>query len=118
YQVTPTMLNFGLVTPPQYRDLGFQIKNLGQNAGDTCLITHLEMKAGSDPIFTLPGGPLDQVEIQPGGIQNVLVRAWPMGNVSATVQQVIGNVTFGISSPTLPVGNVALSASIATSCLT
>ncbi|MBK7858466.1 MAG: choice-of-anchor D domain-containing protein [Archangiaceae bacterium] len=118
YSVTPTALNFGLVTPPQFRDLSFQIKNLGSNAGDTCLITHLEMKPGSDQIFTLPAGELDQVELQPGGVQNVAVRAWPMGNASATVQQVMGAVSFGISSPTQPLRDVALSASIATACLT
>lgn len=118
YSVTPTALNFGLVTPPQYRDLSFQIKNLGMNSNEVCLLTHLELKAGSNPIFTLPGGELDQIELQPGGLQNVTVRAWPMGNASATVQQVMGNVTFGISSPSMPQRDVALSASIATACLT
>src|SRR5204862_476568 len=92
--------------------------NLGMNANETCLLTHLEMKPGSNAIFTLPAGELDQVELQPGGIQNVTVRAWPMGNVSSTVQQVMGNVTFGISSPTAPVRDVSLTASIATACLT
>lgn len=118
YTVTPTSLNFGLVTPPQYRDLSFQIRNLGMNMNETCLITHLEMKAGSNAIFTLPAGELDQVELQPGQVQNVTVRAWPMGNASATVNQVMGNVTFGISSPTNPTRDVSLTASIATACLT
>jgi hypothetical protein len=118
YSVTPTSLNFGLVTPPNYRDLSFQIKNLGVNANETCLITHLALKAGSDPIFTLPAGELDQVELQPGGVQNVTVRAWPMGTASATINQVMGDVEFGISSPMYPQKDVSLAASIATACLT
>ncbi len=117
YEVTPTSLNFGLVTPPQYRDLTFSIRNLGMNPTETCLITHLGMKPGSDPIYTLPAGELDQIELQPGQSQAVTVRAWPMGSASTTVQQVLGTVTFGISSPMFPQRDVSLSASIATSCL-
>jgi len=117
YTLTPTALNFGLVTPPNYRDLAFTIRNDGANMNETCLITHVGMKPGSDAIFTLPGGELDQIELQPGQTQSVTVRAWPTGSASTTVQQIMGAVTFGISDPNMPLREVPLSASIATSCL-
>jgi hypothetical protein len=115
--VTPTNLNFGLVTPPQYRDLSFTITNIGTNPGDTCLITNLDMKANSDPIFSLPGGPLDQVMMMPGDTINVSVRAWPQGSSSTQVMPASGVVEFGISDPMTPVRDVTLAASIATGCL-
>jgi hypothetical protein len=115
--VTPTTLNFGLVTPPAYRDLAFTIKNLGTGANDTCLITSLDLKAGTDQIYSLPAGPLNQVMMTPGQTISVTVRAWPQGSVSQTVQAAMGAVEFGISDPTNPQRDVNLSASVATSCL-
>src|SRR5262249_46116409 len=44
YSVTPGVLNFGLVSPPGYRDLSFAITNLGTNPTDTCLLTHLDLE--------------------------------------------------------------------------
>jgi hypothetical protein len=118
FQLSPASLNFGLVTPPAYRDLSFAIKNLGVNAGDICLITNLDLKAGSDPLYSLPNGPLDQYEMQPMETVNVTVRATPTGAVGTTVMTALGSVLFGISSPLTPQREVALSTSVATSCLT
>ncbi len=116
--ITPTSLNFGLVTPPQYRELSFQIRNLGTNPNETCLITALDMKAGSDPVFSLPAGAIDQLELMPGEVKNVTVRAWPQGATTGQVQQVLGAVQFGISRINDPQQEISLSASIATACLT
>ncbi|MBL8957092.1 MAG: hypothetical protein JNK82_40335, partial [Myxococcaceae bacterium] len=115
--IVPATLNFGLVSPPNYKDLTFAITNNDTAAGKTCLVSHVVIKAGSDVAFSLPGGDLEQLELQPGQTQQVLVRAWPMGSASQTVTQIMGNVEIGISNPMNPIVDVPLSASVATSCL-
>ncbi len=115
YRVSPTSLNFGLVTPPGYRDLGFAIENIGSNV---CLITHLDIDSGSDPLYSLPNGPLDQRDVMPGEVVNVLVRAAPTGVPTTAVVTATGAVMFGISDPLGPERRVALSTSVATACLT
>jgi hypothetical protein len=117
YSTTPTSLAFGLVSPPAYRDLNFTITNLGVNAGDTCLITNLDLEPGADPMFSLPAGPIAQQLLNPGQSLTVTVRAWPQGAVGTLVQNAAGVVQFGISSPTTPSKEVFLSAQIATGCL-
>ncbi|MBK7858468.1 MAG: hypothetical protein IPJ65_07560 [Archangiaceae bacterium] len=118
FQLSPTALNYGLGTPPAYRDLPFTIKNLGTGANDICLLTNLDMKLGTDPMYSLPDGALDQVELPPGGVLNVKVRSAPSGSVGSAVMNVLGAVQFGISSPLTPQREVSLSTSVATACLT
>lgn len=118
YTVTPTAMNFGLVTPPDYKDLSFAIKNIGTGATELCLLSNVDIKSGSDPIFTLPAGPIFDKEMQPGEVVNVLVRAWPQGTLPATVTQATGAVSFQINNPTTPTRDVSLTAAIAQSCLT
>jgi hypothetical protein len=117
YTVTPAVLDFGLVSPPAYRDLSFGIKNLGMTPSDTCLVTHLDLEPGADSAFSLPAGPVDQQVLGPGQSLNVTVRAWPQGTVGTLVQNALGTVQFGISSPTQPSKEVPLTAQIATACL-
>ena len=116
--ISPTNVNFGLVTPPSSKDLSFSIRNLATAPGDICLISGLDMKTGSDPIFSLPNGAIDTKELQPGEQMNVSVRAWPQGSVSSSVVTATGAVHFSISNPTQPERDVTLNAAIATSCLT
>ncbi len=118
YEVTPLNLNFGLVTPPDYKDLSFTIRNKGQNATDLCLISNLDLKAPTNVIFSLPAGPLFDKELQPGASLTVPVRAWPQGTVPPTVTNVTGQVSFSISNPIKPEGLVSLNATVAASCLT
>lgn len=118
FTVSPTSLNFGLVTPPDYKDLSFAITNRGTAAGDICLVSNLDIKIGSDPIFTLPAGPINDRELNPGEILNVLVRAWPQGTLPATVTNATGAVNFQINNPATPDRDVVLNAAIAQSCLT
>jgi len=118
YEVSPLNLNFGLVTPPDYKDLTFTIRNKGQNAGDLCLISNLDLKAPTNIIFSLPAGALFDKELQPGQVLSVAVRAWPQGTVPTAVTAATGSVSFSISNPTKPEGVVALNAAIAASCLT
>lgn len=118
YEVKPTALNYGLVTPPQYKDLSFTIKNLGQNQGDICLLSNLDLAVGSDAIFSLPAGPVPSKELLPNESYTVQVRAWPKGPATSTIANVSGNVELFMSSPTQPQKLVKLDASVALGCLT
>lgn len=100
FSVRPTSLDFGSVTPPFSRDLTFQICNLAPAAatGDRCLVTGLDLGAGSDAMFSLPGGALQERELAPEECLTVLTRAWPQVALPATPTTVSGSVTFSISS--------------------
>ncbi|MBS1152923.1 MAG: putative lipoprotein, partial [Myxococcaceae bacterium] len=118
YEVSPLNLNFGLVSPPDYKDLSFTIRNKGQNPSDLCLISNLDLKAPTNVVFSLPAGALFDQELQPGATLTVPVRAWPQGAVPAAVTSATGLVSFNISNPAKPEGVVSLNATIAASCLT
>jgi hypothetical protein len=118
YDITPLNLNFGLITPPAYKDLAFTITNKSQVAGEICLVSNLDIRAGSDAIFSLPAGPVSDTEIQPGAQLVVAVRAWPQGTVPASVTTVSGYVDISISNPMKPLATVSLNGTIAASCLT
>ncbi|MBK7857587.1 MAG: choice-of-anchor D domain-containing protein [Archangiaceae bacterium] len=118
FLVAPTNLQFGLVTPPVSRELTFQVRNLGQNTGEDCLVTHLDLAPGADSTFSLPDGELDQRTIAPGQSLSVKVRATGQGLATTTLRQVMGAVRVGISSPTFPQIDVPLTAFMGLSCLT
>lgn len=115
--ITPTVLNYGLLTPPAYKDLTFAIKN---NLADPCLLSNLDLKAGSDVIFTLPAGPEQDLEIAGNATKVVRVRAWPQGALPATITNVTGAVTVNLANPdpALAERNVNLQATVGASCLT
>ncbi len=118
YEVSPVNLNFGLLTPPSYKDLSFTIRNKGQNPTDLCLVSNVDLKQPTHAIFSLPAGALTDQELQPGQTMTVAVRAWPQGMLPPTIQNVSGLVGFSISNPTKPEGVVSLNATIGASCLT
>jgi hypothetical protein len=121
--VTPMALNFGVISPPQTKDIGFTVRNLGTQSSDVCLITNLQLGAEigtpamSEAIFSLPAGEIPEKELMPGETMQVLVRAWPKGNLPPMPTQISGRVNFNISNPTAPQGSVPLSATLAPSCL-
>ncbi|MFT3836819.1 MAG: choice-of-anchor D domain-containing protein [Myxococcaceae bacterium] len=117
YTITPLNLNFGLISPPSYKDLSFTITNNGTGSGDICLISSVDMAAGSDTTFSLPAGPQYDQELQPGQSKNILVRAWPQGQVPTTIQNINGTVALTVSSQLAPNPTVTLSATLAQSCL-
>ncbi len=117
YLITPSVLNFGVVTPPSYKDLSFTISNLGQGAGEECLLSGLDMGAGSADVFSLPNGPIAGQTLAPKESLNVLVRVWPQKLDSAQANK-SGTVEFFMSSPIKPQGIVSLQANVAASCLT
>ncbi|MBL8923652.1 MAG: hypothetical protein JNJ54_32660 [Myxococcaceae bacterium] len=121
YTVTPVSLNFGVVSPPSTKDLTFQVCNVAPATatGDICLVTNMDLGAGSDPMFSLPAGSLMERELAPQECMTVQTRAWPQGALPPTPTTVNGSVTFTISDPTpgrsQPV--VQLTATLAPSCL-
>ncbi|MBX7112771.1 MAG: choice-of-anchor D domain-containing protein [Myxococcaceae bacterium] len=118
FSLAPAALNFGLVTPPDYKDLNFVLKNLGQQPEEVCLLSNLDLAIGSDPVFTLPAGPITDKELMPNEAITVTVRAWPQGTSGTTPAQVMGAVRLNISSDVTPEKDVPLNAAIATGCLT
>lgn len=116
--VAPANLNFGLVTPPDFKDLGVNIKNLGSNANETCFLTGIELNAGSNPAYSIVGGNIDQKELQPQELLTVVVRVWPMGQVPTTTQTLTGQLQFNVADPNMPQRTVPLTATIGPVCLT
>lgn len=117
-QITPMgSLNFGLVTPPQFKELPVTITNLGQNAGDLCYLSGIDIASGSNPAYTLIGGAIDSKELQPGQSFQVVVRVTPPGPVSSNLTTYTGALTFNVNSPTKPVVSVPLTTSVGPACL-
>ncbi len=116
FQVTPANLQFGLVTPPQSRDLSFTIKNVSST--NSCLVTHLGLAPGADATFSLPDGEVSQETLMPQGSLTVKVRATGTGVATTTLRLVLGAIRFGISDPLRPEVEVPLSAQIGLGCLT
>jgi len=116
YSVYPATLSFGLLTAPSNREHAITVTNLGTNPNEICLISSFDLASGTDPVFTLPGGPLLDAELQPGQAATLRVRA--TATTSGTmVQNVAGTATLQISSPATPRRDVALTASLGPSCL-
>lgn len=119
YSVTPLNLAYGVVTPPNNKDLSFQICNLAPatQTGDICLVTNLDLEAGSDAMFSLPAGAVAEKELAPQECMNVVTRAWPQGMLPANPTNVTGAVAFNVSDPMRPQGRVQVTATLAPSCL-
>lgn len=115
YSVVPGNVDFGLVSPPQYKDLNVAIKNTGTTE---CLINNVGIKAGSDATFSLPGGPIDSATIAAGDQLTVTVRALPTGTATSTLNVVHGDLEFYANSDVKPYTAVSLQATIAQGCLT
>ena len=118
YTVSPTALNFGLISPPDYRDLGFSIKNNGTAPNEICLLSGLSKVAGGHAFFALPAGNIESYELAPQEQLEVLVRVQPTGNTPSGVTAINAEVEFFMSSLLKPHTVVALSAQLAPSCLT
>ncbi len=116
--VRPLNLPFGVVAPPSTKDLAFTVTNASPNHADMCLLSNLDMRAGSDPMFSLPQGAVAEAELYGGDTMNVIVRAWPQGLLPSTPTQVNGAVIFNVSNPSTPQMTVNLTATLAPACLT
>lgn len=117
-QVTPMgTVNFGLVAPPAFKELPVTVTNLGQNPGDLCYLSGIEIAPGSNPSYSLVGGAIDSKELQPGQSFQVVVRVSPPGPVTQNLQTYSGALTFNVNSPTKPVVSVPLTTSVGPTCL-
>ncbi|MFO0600081.1 MAG: choice-of-anchor D domain-containing protein [Myxococcaceae bacterium] len=120
-EIVPIALQFGIVSPPSVKDLGFSIRN---RLMDVCLMSNLQLlpesgtPAGMPAVFSLPGGPIDELELMGGETKQIMVRAWPQGMLPPFPAQVTGKVGFNLADPVAPSREVALTATIASSCLT
>jgi hypothetical protein len=118
YSILPGHLSFGLVTPPDHKELSFSIVNNGRNTGENCLISNVDLGLGTDVAFSLPAGPVASAELLPGQSLDVVVRVWPQTAATSGVPTISGTTEFFVSSPTSPTGKVTMDANIGTSCLT
>jgi hypothetical protein len=117
YRVTPMMANFGLVSPGTTKDLPITITNLGTAAGDKCFLSGIDLAAGSNPAYSLVGGPVAEKELQPQESWQVVVRVAPPGPVPMTIQTLQGELQFNVTSPTTPQARVQLRTSVGPTCL-
>jgi hypothetical protein len=114
FTVTPTSLAFDNVMPLLARDLTFRVCNAAPALApaDVCLIGNLDLGAGSHPTFSLPGGAVQERELAPQECLTVVTRAAPLSALAATPTTVRGSVTFAVSSPQGPQGQVQLTATL------
>ncbi len=117
YSISPSMVDFGLVTPGTTKDLPITITNLGTGSGDICYLSGIDLAAGTSPAFTLVGGPVVEKQLNPSETWDVIVRLSPPGPVPKVLTTLTGTLRFNVTSPTNPQGNVSLKASIGPSCL-
>ncbi|MDP1823720.1 MAG: hypothetical protein Q8L48_10770 [Archangium sp.] len=123
-EITPIALSFGIVSPPAIRDLAFTVRNRLTGPNDLCLMSNLQLMpevgtpTGMPAVFSLPGGVVNELELMPNETKQVMVRAWPQGMLPPTPAQVSGRVSFNLADPVAPQREVALTATIANSCLT
>ncbi|MHB8875959.1 MAG: hypothetical protein ACYC8T_19905, partial [Myxococcaceae bacterium] len=96
---TPSPMDFGLVTPPDHRELEITLSNQGTSASEVCIVSGLGLTSGSDPVFSLPEGPLESRELGPRQSLRLRVRAWAQGPLPANLTQAAGALRFEISSP-------------------
>ena len=117
YSVAPTSLDFGLIAPPNQKELAFTVTNLGKAAGEICLLSGLEVGPGSASAFELVNGPLASRELAPGERYEVRVRAWPK-QVTQVNPLITGKVELYLSAPFQPQATVGLRATVGQACLT
>jgi hypothetical protein len=118
YTVSPAALNFGLVTPPGYKELPFSIKNTGPSGGPACEISGVDVALGSDPAYSISGGAIASKTLNPGETLQVVVKSNPQVSPpnGATIT-LSGTVAFNING-TPAQGAVNLTTSVGPSCLT
>jgi hypothetical protein len=117
YRVTPMTANFGLVSPGTTKDLPITITNLGTASTDKCFLSGIDLAAGSNPAYSVVGGPVAEKELLPQESWNVVVRVTPPGPVPTTITTLSGELQFNVTSQTSPQARVPLRTSVGPSCL-
>ncbi len=101
YTLGPTQIGFGVVEVLRSITQGLRIQNVGT---DACLISDVEVLAGSDPSFTLVEAPPTSLMLGAGETLTVLVDYTPMSRGNHE-----GDLGFYISDPNDSTPSVPLS---------
>lgn len=115
YSVSPTALNFGLVSPPNYRDLTVTVVNTGAN---DCHLTNVDFAADTDPAYSLPAGMISEKILAANEAHTFTVRSWPQVPPGGNVTNLAGALNLFFNSPTQPQTVVSLQTTLLESCLT
>lgn len=91
YTLAPAQLGFGVVEVLRSITQGLRIQNVGT---DACLVSDVEILAGSDPSFRLLESPPTSLMLAAGETLTVLVDYTPMSRASHT-----GELGFYVSDP-------------------
>jgi len=85
--LTPPALDFGTVPPTYGAVLGVKVRNQGT---DVCAVKNIKLNADAGGAFSLPGGGIEGLILQPGDYFSFMVafRAPPAGGPSSGVLQV------------------------------
>jgi hypothetical protein len=113
----PPPLNFGLVSPGARKELPVTITNLGTQPTDICYLSGIDLSPGTNPAYSIAGGPIVEKELMPRETFTVNVRVEPPGPVPMRLTSLAGELSFNVSSPTTPRGRMALLTSVGPSCL-
>ncbi|MFT3841713.1 MAG: choice-of-anchor D domain-containing protein [Myxococcaceae bacterium] len=113
--VTPQAADFGVVSSPAVGNQTVTVRNNGVGSGDVCLITGVELGAGTAPGFSLPLGTTNSVMLGPGQSLDIPVQFTP--RPSSQLNQQSGALTFFASSPSAPFVSVQLVATEGDGCL-
>ncbi len=109
--VTPVALIFGSVVPGAPRELGLSFANHDLSP---CLVGVVDLAAGSDPAFSLPGGPAPSRFLQPGETWTLPVRAQATPTATRTAT---GELTYGTAVFNHPIRSISLEAQVAAGCI-
>jgi hypothetical protein len=122
FTITPTSVNWNEVQPGTFDDGGvlgiFTISDIGPGS---CTLGNITLCPGSDPAFSLVGGPVVSVQLSPPGVDagfpsdvQLSVSFTPRGPGSYS-----GAICFGISDPSAPHEEIPFSITIGggNSCL-
>lgn len=117
WAVSPAQLNFGIVTPGEFKDLPIRITNTGTQPDEVCVLFEPAVTGGElAGAFMLLGGDLGSRELPPGTSTSLTVRAFAL-TAPAMPQPISGELSLHFSSPTHPVASVPLAATISSACL-
>ncbi|HCF60420.1 MAG TPA: hypothetical protein DFS52_20775, partial [Myxococcales bacterium] len=112
YEVVPSQIPFGVVEPGQYSTIPFFVHNKAADPLDECIVATLGFSRGTPAAFSLPEGEITEAVIKGGEVLEVPVRFSPRADGQYT-----GAVEFYVSSPSAPMGQVALSGTSLKGCL-
>ncbi len=115
-EVSPSMVEFGALTPGTPKDVVVRFTNLAQRADQRCVLGGFEFTPDSSPVFSFVTPPPAEIELGAGESSTLTLRAAASPSVPAG-RPLTGLVTFQQSSPGQPQGRLALSAVVVPGCL-